>query len=212
MSSVGPVQLRMATGVYSGDCHFFLVGSTHRELVVAGPAATRGRRARGRGGERGGARQRRNGRRARAGLARRRARRRCARPRRPQAPSSGPAVDTDAADDDLEQFVPEPLRAASRARGRRGRAPHRHGRVPEVLRRRRAARGGGRGGGLPGAGAARPVGRATLRPSSASRGSSPTSTSTAASSTSSRARRRARARTRSGCCGRSRRSSTRRRG
>ena len=40
MSSVGPVQLRMATGVYSGDCHFFLAGSTHRELVATGPAAT----------------------------------------------------------------------------------------------------------------------------------------------------------------------------
>jgi class 3 adenylate cyclase/tetratricopeptide (TPR) repeat protein len=40
MSSVGPVQLRMATGIYSGECHFYLVGSTHRELIVTGPAAT----------------------------------------------------------------------------------------------------------------------------------------------------------------------------
>lgn len=40
MSSVGPVELRMATGVYSGECHFYLVGSTHRELLVTGPAAT----------------------------------------------------------------------------------------------------------------------------------------------------------------------------
>jgi class 3 adenylate cyclase/tetratricopeptide (TPR) repeat protein len=40
MSSVGPVRLGMATGVHSGDCHFFLVGSTHLELVVTGPAAT----------------------------------------------------------------------------------------------------------------------------------------------------------------------------
>jgi class 3 adenylate cyclase/tetratricopeptide (TPR) repeat protein len=40
MSSVGPVELAMATGVYSGNCHFFLVDSSHRELVVAGPAAT----------------------------------------------------------------------------------------------------------------------------------------------------------------------------
>lgn len=39
-SSVGEVRLRMSTGVFSGTCHFFLVGSTHRELVVAGPAAT----------------------------------------------------------------------------------------------------------------------------------------------------------------------------
>ena len=40
MSSVGEVELRMATGVYTGPCHFFLVESSHRELVVAGPAAT----------------------------------------------------------------------------------------------------------------------------------------------------------------------------
>ena len=40
MSSVGEVNLRMSTGIYSGTCHFFLVESSHRELVVAGPAAT----------------------------------------------------------------------------------------------------------------------------------------------------------------------------
>jgi class 3 adenylate cyclase/tetratricopeptide (TPR) repeat protein len=40
MSSVGSVTLGMSTGVYSGTCHFFLVDGTHRELVVAGPAAT----------------------------------------------------------------------------------------------------------------------------------------------------------------------------
>ena len=40
MSSVGEVQLRMATGIYTGPCHFFLVESSHRELVVAGPAAS----------------------------------------------------------------------------------------------------------------------------------------------------------------------------
>ncbi|HUP33606.1 MAG TPA: tetratricopeptide repeat protein, partial [Gaiellaceae bacterium] len=40
MSSVGPVTLRMSTGVYTGICHFFLVEGTHRELVIAGPAAT----------------------------------------------------------------------------------------------------------------------------------------------------------------------------
>ena len=40
MSSVGEVQLRMSTGIYSGTCHFFLVESSHRELMVAGPAAT----------------------------------------------------------------------------------------------------------------------------------------------------------------------------
>src|SRR5439155_1677404 len=38
-SSVGAVELSMAAGVFSGTCHFFLVGSTHRELIVAGPAA-----------------------------------------------------------------------------------------------------------------------------------------------------------------------------
>jgi predicted ATPase/class 3 adenylate cyclase len=41
MSSVGAVELRMSTGVYSGPCHFFLVDASHKELVVAGPAATR---------------------------------------------------------------------------------------------------------------------------------------------------------------------------
>ena len=40
MSSVGPVDLRMATGVYSGTCQFFLIDASHRELIVAGPAAT----------------------------------------------------------------------------------------------------------------------------------------------------------------------------
>ena len=40
MSSVGEVRLRMATGVYTGPVHFFVVGTTHRELVVTGPATT----------------------------------------------------------------------------------------------------------------------------------------------------------------------------
>src|SRR6185369_4715755 len=40
-SSVGPVELRMSAGVHSGDCHFFLTELPHRELLVAGPAATR---------------------------------------------------------------------------------------------------------------------------------------------------------------------------
>ena len=40
MSSVGEVRLRMSTGIYSGICHFFLVESSHKELVIAGPAAT----------------------------------------------------------------------------------------------------------------------------------------------------------------------------
>ncbi len=34
------VALRMSVGVHSGDFHFFLVGDSHRELIVAGPAAT----------------------------------------------------------------------------------------------------------------------------------------------------------------------------
>lgn len=47
LESAGPsqlpvpdVRLRMASGVHSGTCTFFLVGSTHRELVVTGPAAS----------------------------------------------------------------------------------------------------------------------------------------------------------------------------
>jgi class 3 adenylate cyclase/tetratricopeptide (TPR) repeat protein len=40
MSSVGPVELRMATGIYSGTCDFFMVDASHSELLVAGPAAT----------------------------------------------------------------------------------------------------------------------------------------------------------------------------
>ncbi|MHB8641539.1 MAG: tetratricopeptide repeat protein [Gaiellaceae bacterium] len=40
MSSVGAVTLRMSVGIYSGSCAFFLVEGTHRELLVAGPAAT----------------------------------------------------------------------------------------------------------------------------------------------------------------------------
>ncbi|HEY7732521.1 MAG TPA: tetratricopeptide repeat protein [Gaiellaceae bacterium] len=39
-SSVGPVELRMAAGVHTGDCHFFLVERPYRELVVGGPAAS----------------------------------------------------------------------------------------------------------------------------------------------------------------------------
>ena len=39
-SSVGPVELRMSVGVHSGPCHFFLTAQPHRELLVAGPAAT----------------------------------------------------------------------------------------------------------------------------------------------------------------------------
>ena len=39
-SSVGPVSLQMSTGVHSGLCHFFVAGTSHRELLVTGPAAT----------------------------------------------------------------------------------------------------------------------------------------------------------------------------
>jgi len=35
-----PVVLRMSVGVHSGDFDFFLVGGSHRELVVTGPAAS----------------------------------------------------------------------------------------------------------------------------------------------------------------------------
>jgi len=36
----GSVRLRMSIGVHSGALDFFLVGSTHRELIVTGPAVT----------------------------------------------------------------------------------------------------------------------------------------------------------------------------
>jgi predicted ATPase/class 3 adenylate cyclase len=39
-SSVGPVALSAAIGAHSGACHFFLAGTSHRELLVTGPAAT----------------------------------------------------------------------------------------------------------------------------------------------------------------------------
>lgn len=39
-SSVGSVTLGMSTGVYSGLCHFYVIGSSHRELVVTGPATS----------------------------------------------------------------------------------------------------------------------------------------------------------------------------
>ena len=39
-TSVGAVRLRISQGIYSGPIHFFLVGTVHRELVLAGPAAT----------------------------------------------------------------------------------------------------------------------------------------------------------------------------
>ena len=34
------VSLRMSVGVHSGEFHFFLVGGSHRELIVTGPAAS----------------------------------------------------------------------------------------------------------------------------------------------------------------------------
>jgi class 3 adenylate cyclase len=39
-TSAGEVTLRMHVGIHSGRFHFFLVGETHRELLVCGPAAT----------------------------------------------------------------------------------------------------------------------------------------------------------------------------
>ncbi|HEY2776798.1 MAG TPA: AAA family ATPase [Gaiellaceae bacterium] len=39
-SSVGPVQLAMASGLVSGPCHFFLLGRHQRELIVCGPSAS----------------------------------------------------------------------------------------------------------------------------------------------------------------------------
>ena len=39
-SSVGPLRLSMSVGIHSGETHFFLVGTSHRELILLGPAAT----------------------------------------------------------------------------------------------------------------------------------------------------------------------------
>jgi class 3 adenylate cyclase/tetratricopeptide (TPR) repeat protein len=39
-TSVGPVSLGMSIGVHAGALNFFVAGSTHRELIVTGPAAT----------------------------------------------------------------------------------------------------------------------------------------------------------------------------
>jgi class 3 adenylate cyclase/tetratricopeptide (TPR) repeat protein len=36
----GKVTLRMSVGVHSGEFHFFLVGESHRELIITGPAAS----------------------------------------------------------------------------------------------------------------------------------------------------------------------------
>ncbi len=40
-TSVGAVQLKMHAGLHTGRFQFFLVGESHRELLVAGPAASR---------------------------------------------------------------------------------------------------------------------------------------------------------------------------
>ena len=39
-TAAGYVTLRMSVGIHTGEFHFFLVGTSHRELVVAGPGAT----------------------------------------------------------------------------------------------------------------------------------------------------------------------------
>jgi class 3 adenylate cyclase/tetratricopeptide (TPR) repeat protein len=39
-TSAGPVRLGMSVGAHTGTFHFFLVGGVHRELIVAGRAAT----------------------------------------------------------------------------------------------------------------------------------------------------------------------------
>ena len=39
-SSSGKITLRMSVGVHSGTFLFFLVGSSHRELIITGPAAS----------------------------------------------------------------------------------------------------------------------------------------------------------------------------
>ncbi|HJS26949.1 MAG TPA: adenylate/guanylate cyclase domain-containing protein, partial [Actinomycetota bacterium] len=40
-TTAGKVVLRMSSGMHSGSFHFFLVGNSHRELIVTGPAASR---------------------------------------------------------------------------------------------------------------------------------------------------------------------------
>src|SRR5919108_1687811 len=40
-TSAGEARLQMSVGAHTGDVDFFLVGKTHRELFVTGPAATR---------------------------------------------------------------------------------------------------------------------------------------------------------------------------
>ena len=40
VTSVGRLNLKMSTGVHSGQFHMFLVGAPHRELVVLGPGTT----------------------------------------------------------------------------------------------------------------------------------------------------------------------------
>src|SRR6476661_97334 len=40
-TSAGAIQLKMHAGLHSGRFQFFLVGGSHRELLVTGPAATR---------------------------------------------------------------------------------------------------------------------------------------------------------------------------
>lgn len=40
-TSAGAVHLRMHAGIHSGHFHFFLVGDSHRELLITGPGATR---------------------------------------------------------------------------------------------------------------------------------------------------------------------------
>ncbi len=39
-TTAGQVRLRMSVGVHTGSFDFFMVGDSHRELIVAGPAAT----------------------------------------------------------------------------------------------------------------------------------------------------------------------------
>jgi class 3 adenylate cyclase/tetratricopeptide (TPR) repeat protein len=41
VTSAGEVELRMHVGIHSGDFLFFLVGNSHRELLVTGPGASR---------------------------------------------------------------------------------------------------------------------------------------------------------------------------
>ena len=146
-TSAGSVMLKMHAGLHSGRFQFFLVGGSHRELLVTGPARDASRRDGGSVGSRRDPRQPRDRRAARAGGARRR--------QRPwQASAGGPGrlreTDADArCGQHADRGGGAGAAACAVARGRtsRGRAPACGRRVRPVRGNRRDRRDGGRRGG-----------------------------------------------------------------